>query len=116
MLGQSLVYALLSWYRAAELTCDRAAMLCVQDIEPARATFMKLAGGNSRLAQEMDRDEFLRQVAAFEDVDRSTLNKAYKVFLTSQRTHPFAMQRAKEVERWCDGGYQDVIKLRARGM
>ncbi len=116
MLGQSLVYALLEWYRAAELTCDRAAMLCVQDIEPARATFMKLAGGNSRLAHEMDRDEFLRQVAAFEDVDRSTLNKAYKVFLTSQRTHPFAMQRAKEVERWLDGGYQDVIKLRARGM
>jgi Zn-dependent protease with chaperone function len=112
ILGQSLVYALLEWYRAAELTCDRAAMLCVQDLEPARATFMKLAGGNSRLSKEMSRDEFLRQVASFEDVDRSALNKAYKILLTSQRTHPFAMQRAKEVERWYDAGYHDVMKKR----
>ena len=113
LLGQGLVVALYEWYRSAELTADRAALLCVQDIEPARATFMKLAGGTTRLAGEMDRDEFLRQVAAYEDVDRSTLDKAYKVLLTLYRTHPFAMQRAKALNSWFTSGYEELMARRA---
>ncbi|MEO7091687.1 MAG: M48 family metallopeptidase, partial [Polyangiales bacterium] len=108
LLGQGLVLALYEWYRAAELTSDRAALMCVQDLEPARSTFMKLAGGASRLAAEMDPAEFLRQVEDYQDVDRSTLDKAYKILLTAQRTHPFAMQRAHEVERWFNGGYAEL--------
>lgn len=113
LLGQGLVIALYEWYRSAELTADRAALLCVQDIEPARATFMKLAGGTTRLAAEMDRDEFLRQVAAYEDVDRSSLDKAYKVLLTLYRTHPFAMQRAKTLSSWFVEGYEELMARRA---
>jgi Zn-dependent protease with chaperone function len=114
ILGQGLVVALYEWYRAAELTADRAALLCVQDLEPARDTFMKLAGGTTRLAAEMDRDEFLRQVQAYEDVDRSALDKAYKVLLTIRRTHPFAMQRAKEVDTWFNaGGYGELLERRS---
>jgi Zn-dependent protease with chaperone function len=113
ILGQGLVIALYEWYRCAELTADRAALLCVQDIEPARDTFMKLAGGSTRLAAEMDRDEFLRQVREFEDVDRSTLDKAYKVLLTLFRDHPFAMQRAKELDAW-SGEFETLITRRGR--
>lgn len=109
LLGQGLVIALYEWYRCAELTADRAALLCVQDIEPARDTFMKLAGGTTRLAAEMDRDEFLRQVEAYEEVDRSTLDKAYKVLLTLYRTHPFAMQRAKTLDVWHRDGYEELL-------
>ena len=87
--------------------------LCVQDLEPARDTFMKLAGGTTRLAAEMDRDEFLRQVREYEEVDRSTLDKAYKVLLTLLRTHPFAMQRAKELEVWFNSGFDDLMDRRA---
>jgi hypothetical protein len=58
----------------------------------------------------MDREEFLRQVREYEDVDRSTLDKAYKLLLTIKRTHPFAMQRAKELERWHESGYQEVMQ------
>jgi Zn-dependent protease with chaperone function len=112
LLGRGLVIALLEWYRCAELTADRAALLCVQDLEPARSTFMKLAGGTTRLVAEMDRDEFLRQVRDYEEVDRSTLDRAYKVLLTLSRTHPFAMQRAKELELWFDSGYVDVMSAR----
>jgi Zn-dependent protease with chaperone function len=103
LLGQGLVIALYEWYRSAELTADR----------PARATFMKLAGGTTRLAAEMDRDEFLRQVAAYEDVDRSSLDKAYKVLLTLYRTHPFAMQRAKTLNSWFVEGYEELMARRA---
>lgn len=110
LLGQGLIYALLEWYRAAELTSDRAALLCVQDLDAAHGTFMKLAGGTTRLAAEMDRAEFLRQIRAYEDVDRSTLNKAYKILLTASRTHPFAIQRAKELELWHASGYDDILR------
>ncbi|HEY1552420.1 MAG TPA: M48 family metallopeptidase [Kofleriaceae bacterium] len=108
-LGMGLAGALYEWYRCAELTCDRAALLCVQDLEPGRDTFMKLAGGTTRLAAEMDRDEFLRQVRDYEDVDHSTLDKAYKLLLTIPRTHPFAMQRARELERWFESGYPELM-------
>ncbi|MEZ4364840.1 MAG: M48 family metallopeptidase [Kofleriaceae bacterium] len=112
LLGQGLVVALYEWYRKAELTSDRAALLCVQDLEPARDTFMKLAGGSTRLASELDRAEFLRQVDAYEDADRTTLDKAYKLLLTIGRTHPFAMQRAKELERWHASGYAELMARR----
>ena len=113
LLGQGLVIALYEWYRCAELTADRAALLCVQDIEPARDTFMKLAGGTTRLSAEMDRGEFLRQVEAYEEVDRSTLDKAYKVLLTLYRTHPFAMQRAKMLDDWSANGYEELMARRS---
>lgn len=112
ILGQGLVVALYEWYRCAELTADRAALLCVQDIEPARDTFMKLAGGTTRLAGEMDRDDFLRQVREFEDVDRTTLDRAYKVLLTLFRDHPFAMQRAREIDLWSEG-FESILARRA---
>jgi Zn-dependent protease with chaperone function len=110
LLGQGLVLALYEWYRCAELTSDRAALLCVQDLEPARATFMKLAGGTTRLAAEMDREEFLRQIREYEEVDRSTLDRAYKTLLTINRTHPFAMQRAKELDQWHAAGYPEIVE------
>ena len=113
LLTSGIAIALLEWYRCAELTSDRAALLCVQDLEPARDTFMKLAGGTTRLAAEMDREEFLRQVREYEEVDRSTLDQAYKVLLTLLRTHPFAMQRAKELDVWFNSGYTEVMDRRA---
>jgi len=109
LLGQGLVLALYEWYRCAELTADRAALLCVQDLAPARSTFMKLAGGTTRLAAEMDPEEFLRQIRSYEEVDRTTLDRAYKVLLTLGRTHPFAMQRAKELDGWFSTGYADLM-------
>jgi Zn-dependent protease with chaperone function len=115
LLGQGLIYALLEWYRAAELTADRAGLLCVQDLDAAVRTFMKLAGGATKLGHEMDKDEFLRQIRAYEDADRSMLNKAYKVLLTSSRTHPFAILRAKEIDLWHGVGYGPLMAKRGSG-
>jgi Zn-dependent protease with chaperone function len=108
LLGQGLVLALYEWFRKAELTADRAGLLCVQDLEPCVRTFMKLAGGASRLYAEMNQDEFIRQIRAYEDADRSNLNKAYKILLTLYRTHPFPILRAKELDAWYSAGYQDL--------
>jgi Zn-dependent protease with chaperone function len=100
LLGQGLVLALYEWYRKSELTADRAGLLCVQDMDPCIRVFMKLAGGASRLYEEMDQQEFMRQIRAYEDTDRSTLNKAYKILLTLFRSHPFPILRAKELDLW----------------
>lgn len=110
LLGQSLIYALLEWHRKAELTADRAGLLCVQNMESPINTFMKLAGGASTLFKEMDKDEFLSQIRSYEDADRSNLNKAYKLLLTAERSHPYAILRAKELDAWHGAGYQELIK------
>jgi Zn-dependent protease with chaperone function len=108
LLGQGLAMALYEWARKAELTADRAGLLCVQDLDPCIRTFMKLAGGASRLYEEMDQQEFMRQIRAYEDTDRSTLNKAYKVLLTLYRTHPFPILRAKELDEWSGTGFREL--------
>jgi Zn-dependent protease with chaperone function len=108
LLGTGLVLALNEWYRKAELTADRAGLLCVQDIDPCIRSFMKLAGGSNRLFAEMDQSEFIRQIRAYEDADRSTLNKVYKVLLTVGRTHPFPILRAKELDAWHGLGYREL--------
>lgn len=108
LLGQGLVIALNDWFRKAELTADRAGLLCVQDIEPCMRTFMKLAGGARRLADEMDYGEFVRQIREYEDADRSNLNRAYKVLNTLYRTHPFPILRARELDQWHGGGYRTL--------
>jgi Zn-dependent protease with chaperone function len=112
LLGQGLVVALHDWYRKAELTSDRAGLLCVQDLDPCVSVFMKLAGGGGRLWAEMDRHEFLHQIDRYEEEDRSTLAKAYKTWLTVWRTHPFPILRAKELRDWFETGYDELITPR----
>ena len=113
LLGQGLVVALHDWYRKAELTADRAGLLCVQNLDPCLTVFMKLAGGATRLWAEMDRAEFLRQIQAYEEADRSSLSRAYKMFVTAWRTHPFPILRAKELDAWHATGYRDLTETRA---
>jgi Zn-dependent protease with chaperone function len=108
LLGQGLVLALHDWYRKSELTADRAGLLCVQDMEPCVRAFMKMAGGASRLYEEMDQSEFLRQIHEYESADDSGLNRAYKMMLTARRTHPFPIERAKELDVWHGTGYREL--------
>ena len=55
--------SLLRWLRAAELTCDRAALLVAQDSRVVVSALMKLAGGSPTLSKELNIDAFLEQVA-----------------------------------------------------
>ncbi|PRQ06285.1 M48 family metallopeptidase [Enhygromyxa salina] len=117
LLGAGLALPLLDWYRKAELSADRAALLAVQDPAVAMRTFMKLAGGAESLLDDMDTAEFLRQIRAYEDRDVSGLDRAYKLLITILRTHPFPIMRAKHLDRWiADGGYSKVSGLRAESL
>ncbi len=108
LLGMGFELALHEWYRRSELTADRAALLCVQDLNPGIQTFMKLAGGATRLYAEMDQEEFLRQIRAYEESDASSLNQVYKALITAFRDHPFPILRAKELDAWHSTGYREL--------
>ena len=53
---------LMRWLRAAELTCDRAALLVAQDKLVVIGALMKLAGGSPSFNQELSIEAFMRQV------------------------------------------------------
>lgn len=109
LLGTALALPLYDWYRKAELSADRAALLAVQDPQIAMKVFMKLAGGAESLIEDMDEDEFLRQIRTYEDRDSSKLDRAYKLLITALRTHPFPIMRAKHLDLWVgEGGYAKV--------
>ncbi len=116
LVGSGLALPLYDWYRKAELTADRAALLCVQDPEIAYRSFMKMAGGAASLFNEMDKDAFLDQIRAYEERDDSKLDKAYKFLITAWRTHPFPILRAKHLDEWVtSGGFAEVAGLEKAG-
>ncbi|NUQ21944.1 MAG: M48 family metallopeptidase [Gemmatimonadaceae bacterium] len=99
--------ALFEWYRKAEFSADRAALLGSQDPRAAMSLFLKLAGG-LRYDDQIDHDAFLVQAAEYETQGDITDN-VWKILNTAFRTHPFATVRAAELQRWIASGEYDRI-------
>lgn len=109
LLGTGLEIALFDWSRKAQLSADRAGLLTVQDRDVALRSFMKLAGGGRGMGKNMNPHAFVEQIRAYEDADRSGLNRSYKMLLTAFRTHPFPILRAKHLDAWVEsGGYEGL--------
>ncbi len=53
--------ALSGWMRRAEITCDRAGLLCCRDVDVSRRALGKLALGSSKLYEEFDVEAFAEQ-------------------------------------------------------
>ncbi|NMS25015.1 M48 family metalloprotease, partial [Vibrio parahaemolyticus] len=91
--------ALLAWARRAELSCDRAAMLVVQNPDVVGRTMMKLAGGT--FASKMDYDLFLEQGREFQrNYDESKLDKFWADVINAGLSHPFPIWRVSEILKW----------------
>jgi Zn-dependent protease with chaperone function len=100
--------ALLEWSRKAELSCDRAALLAVQDTTLAMQTFFRLAGGSMQPG-EGDLDAFLKQAAEYES-EGSAWDSLLKAINTAMREHPFNTVRAAELQRWvASGAYARIL-------
>jgi Zn-dependent protease with chaperone function len=104
--------ALLAWARRAELSCDRAASLVVQDPHVVGRTMMKLAGGT--FASKIDYDLFLEQGREFqENYDQKKLDKFWADILNAGLSHPFPIWRVSEIIKWVEGGeYEEVMKIK----
>jgi Zn-dependent protease with chaperone function len=60
--AQPAVLALNGWSRRAEITADRAGLLCTRDLTVSTAAMVKLSVGSQRLFGNIDVDEYLRQL------------------------------------------------------
>ena len=102
--------ALLAWARRAELSCDRAALLVVQDPHVVGRTMMKLAGGT--FASKIDYDQFLEQGREFQkNYDEKKLDKFWADILNAGLSHPFPIWRVSEILKWVESGeYDEVVK------
>ena len=98
---------LLEWYRAAELSCDRAEALVVRDPEIVCRGLMVLAGGLP--ADELNLDAFLTQAREYEDWDDPS-DRVRRFFYEINSTHPYAVRRVSEVMRWVQSGEYDRIQ------
>ena len=101
--------ALLAWARRAELSCDRAALLVMQDPHVIGRTMMKLAGGT--FASKIDYELFLDQGREFKkNYDENRLDRFWADVMNSGLSHPFPIWRVAEILEWVETGqYADLV-------
>jgi Zn-dependent protease with chaperone function len=98
---------LLEWFRAAELSCDRAATLAVRDPRIVCRTLMVLGGGIS--ADRLNLDAFMTQAMEYEQWDDPS-DRVRRFFYEAGLTHPLAVRRVREVLNWVQSGDYDRIQ------
>jgi Zn-dependent protease with chaperone function len=98
---------LLEWYRAAELSCDRAATLAVRDPRIVCRTLMVIGAGMS--ADQLNLDAFMTQAMEYETWDDPS-DRVRRFFAEINRTHPYAVRRVSEVMKWVQSGDYDRIQ------
>src|ERR1017187_9295749 len=102
-----IIAGLEEWYRKSELSCDRAGVLAGQDPGAARRALMKIAVG-SRIS-ELSPDEFLRQAHEYDAVP-DVREGLLKMVQMQGTTHPFAVVRFAELDRWvAEGDYETIL-------
>jgi Zn-dependent protease with chaperone function len=104
---KAVIWGLEEWYRKSELSCDRAGVLAGQDVEAARRALMKTAGG-AQLA-ELSHDAFHQQAHEYDAVP-DVREGLLKLLQLQGTTHPFAVVRFAELDRWAGSGeYRDIL-------
>lgn len=98
--------ALLEWYRAAELSSDRAATLAVRDPQTTARVMMHLAGGTT--SEKLNLDAFIEQAQEYENWTDG-YDKAQRFFVEIGATHPFPVWRVQEILKWVQSGDYDRI-------
>lgn len=77
--------ALRAWSRRAEITCDRAELLCTKNLEVSQRSLAKLALGSQKLYEQLDLDVFLEQHAESQE----GIGRVRELFAT----HPWLPKR-----------------------
>ncbi|MFT4217999.1 MAG: M48 family metallopeptidase [Micropruina sp.] len=104
---RAVMAALLEWQRKSELSADRAGLLADQQPEAALRAHMKMASGGR--IDELDAGAFLAQAGEYHAND-DVRDVLLRVLIVESQTHPFAVVRAAELDRWVrSGGYQEVL-------
>nr|GMC67173.1 protease HtpX homolog [Ipomoea batatas] len=115
LIAQRLEEQLFRWLRAAELTCDRAALLVAQDPKVVVSVLMKLAGGSPSLADQLNVDAFLEQARSYDQASSTPVGWYIRNAQTRQLSHPLPVLRAREIDEWSKSQeYQYLVKRAMR--
>lgn len=94
---RAVIAALREWFRKAELSCDRAGLLCSQDPTAALRAQIQVAGGID--PARIDVPSFLQQAAEYESVE-DIRDSFLKLRFVETESHPFAVVRAAQLQKW----------------
>jgi len=97
LLGLPARLALMAWARRAEITCDRAGLVCCQDIDTARKALLILACGSRKLVERIDLEEFKQQNA--------DLSESYARWGELFKTHPNLPKRVRALELFSESRF-----------
>jgi Zn-dependent protease with chaperone function len=112
--ARAVLMALMEWHRKAELSCDRAGILAIQDPEPAMRTMLKFAGGK---AGETNLGDFMRQAEEYRETG-DLADQVFKVLNVLSLSHPAPVIRVAEMRNWFESGaYERIVagEYRRRG-
>ncbi len=98
--------ALMEWFRASELSCDRAAALVIRDPIAVCRTLMVVAAGAE--AANLDLDVFMRQGQQYRE-EASPFDRVSRMLVDLNLTHPMSVQRVHELTAWVASGDYDRI-------
>jgi|SRR5579859_1087239 len=92
--GLSLFFA--RWSRCAEVTCDRAGLICCGDQHAAEVGLARLGAGEGHALERINIDEYLRQIASVQETPLRLLELG--------NTHPIIPKRIQALREFahCD--------------
>ena len=106
---QPATIALLAWSRRAEITCDRAGMLCAKSDVVAQRSLTKLALGSRKLYEEFNLDAFLEQYEEGKD----GIGKHMELFAS----HPYLPKRVLAMRVFAESAlYRNVASVGDGGL
>ena len=110
-LGLAAKLPLYDWFRKADLSADRAAVLTLKNPDIVISMIGKLAGGSVNLAESVSEANLLKQSDEIERVtdemkSGGTMDKVTYLFSTAvmngmMRQNPWPAIRIKEIRDWC---------------
>lgn len=98
--------ALLEWFRASELSCDRAATLVNRDPLVTSRTLMVLAGGIK--SKKLNLDTFLKQANEYEEWEPGW-DRLSRLRTELGQTHASPVRRVSQLMKWVRSGEYDRI-------
>jgi Zn-dependent protease with chaperone function len=100
--------ALLEWFRAAELSCDRAAALVTRDPNAVCRTLMTIAAGEA--AEDLNLDAFIAQGMDYSEKG-SGMERLTKLLQDLHLTHPMPVRRVRLLLDWVhEGAYDRMVR------
>jgi Zn-dependent protease with chaperone function len=100
--------ALLEWFRAAELSCDRAAALVTRDPNAVCRALMTISAGEA--AEDLNLDAFIAQAMDY-DTGGSGFERLTKLMQDLQLTHPMPVRRVRLLLDWVhEGEYDRMVR------